>query len=372
MPAIVSEIVPFLFLLMLIGSASFMIGLGLYTRRFHDNPAALPYQILMFFAAYWSLDYALDLSTTTLSLKIFWQEIRFLVNPFFSVVELWLILAFLDKTRWIRGWRWKALLIIPIITALLAITSRYHTLFRYNYEIDLSGPLPTLTMINGPWYTIFVVYSYLLIMTGLLLLVVMQVGTHRIYLKQRILLFIALMAPSVLDILFQLRITPIHNVNPAPVFLWIIGIIYIIALFKFGFLDLVPIARSRVIEEMGMPMIVLSTDGKIADLNPAAGSLLGDTTHGGVGKRITSIAADWPEFIAFCSSSQTRGEIVKRDQEGERRFDASMDLLYAGSGTLEGRLILLTDTTIQKKLEQEIRTSEERWKKSWMELRFPS
>ena len=165
-----NSLLPALFLLSLILSASIMISLGLYSRRFKDNPVVLPYQILMFCAAYWALNYALDLSTASLPLKIFWQETRFLVNPFISVIDIWLVLAFLHKTEWIRGWRWKALLIIPTITAILAVTSRFHTLFRYQYQIDLTGPLPTLLSVNGPWYDIFILYSYLFIISGLVLL----------------------------------------------------------------------------------------------------------------------------------------------------------------------------------------------------------
>ncbi len=356
------EIVPFLFLMMLICSASAMICLGLYVRRFPHNPAVLPYQILMFSLAYWSLNYALDLSTVDLSTKVFLHETRFIVNPFLGIVDIWLILTFLNKSKWLRGWYWKALLIIPIITVGVALSSRYHTLFRYNYGVDLSGPLPTLTFINGPWYFIHIGYTYLLVTIGLLLLLLTKEESNRIYRIQRILLFGALILPIFLDLIFQVGGTPIHGVNPAPIFFWITGFFYVIALFWFGFLDIVPIARSRVIEEMGMPMIVLNTELRIADMNPAAERLLGVSARNGVRQKITETAASWPEFTAFCSSSEKRIELSKLDTEGSRIFEARMDLLTSSEGIPEGRLILLTDITTQKKLEQKIRRSEERWR----------
>jgi len=355
-------IVPFLFLLMLICSGSGMILLGLYSRRFSHNPAVLPYQVLMFAAAYWALNYAVELSTVSLQTKILVQETRFIVNPFFGVIDLWLVLTFLHKYDWMKGWRWKALLIIPVGIMLAALTSRYHTLFRYNYGVDLSGPLPTLTFVNGPLYFVHIGYTYLLVITGLLILLLIKEESHRIYLKQRILLFGALIFPTILDIIFQVGGTPIHGVNPAPIFFWIPGIIYIIALFRFGFLDIVPIARSRVIEEMGMPMIVLSTDMRIADLNPAAERLFGGSARIRIGQNIADVAGSWPEFSTFCFSSDGRTEITKQDTEDNRIFDARMDLLYSPKGVTEGRLILLTDITTQKRLEQKIRRSEERWR----------
>lgn len=359
----VEEIVPFLFLLMLVSSASAMICLGVYSRRFPGNPAVLPFQILMFSVAYWALNYAIELSIVHLSLKIFVQEIRFVVISFIGVIDLWLVLLILDKAEWVKGWRWKSLFIIPVIIVLSALTSEYHTLFRYNYGVDLTGPLPTLTFLNGPLYYIHIGYTYLLIIIGFALLLFSRGESHRIYQKQRILLFGALAFPIILDILFQFSWTPIHGVNPTPIFFWIVGIIYVVALFRFGFLDIAPIARSRVIEEMGMPMIALSIDSRIADLNPAAEKLLnGDSTRICIGLDIASAAASWPEFILFCSSAKRRGELSKQDENEIRIYDASIEVLYSSEGIPEGRLILLTDITTQRKLEAEIRRSEERWR----------
>lgn len=357
------EIIPLLFFLMLVSSAFVMICLGLYSRRFSGNPAVLPYQILMFSAAYWALNYAIELSTVDLSLKIFIQEIRFVVIAFIGVLDLWLVLLVLDKAEWIKGWKWRSLFVIPVIIVLTALTSTYHTLFRYNYNVDLTGPLPTLTFSTGPLYYVHVGYTYFLIIIGLALLLLTRGESHRVYQKQRILLFGALAFPIVLDIMFQFGWTPVHRVNPTPILFWIVGIFYVIALFRFGFLDVVPIARSRVIEEMGMPMITLSTDSRIADLNPAAEKLLsGDSTQIRIGQYIASAAASWPEFILFCFSSENRTELSKQDDKETRIYDASMELLYSSEGIPEGRLILLTDITAQKKLETEIRKSEERWR----------
>ena len=107
-------------------------------------PAATPYVLLMFCAAAWAVLYALDLLTPSLPLRIFYHNLRFLFLPFFSVLELWLVLAYVKKTEWLRR-DWAALvLIIPVIASILALTSPYHTLFRYNFSISTAGPVPVL------------------------------------------------------------------------------------------------------------------------------------------------------------------------------------------------------------------------------------
>lgn len=351
------------FLLMLILSAACTIGLGIYSRRYAANPATLPYQILMYILAFWSLNYVLELSATSLSLKIFWQETRFIFTSFIAVLELWLILAYLNRDAWIRGWRRIALCIIPVITVFLALTSRYHTFFRYGYSVNLTGPLPTLHFTNGPWYQFYIIYTYILILTSLLLLILVRERTPRTFLIQRTILIIALILPSFSSLLFEMGFNPIPGVNITSSLFLIVGILYAIALFRYGFLDIIPIARSRVIEEMSMPMIVLNASGKIVDMNPAASTLLGDFAHSGIGNTICEMAYEWPGLTRFCSSpGNNREELIKPGISEEQVFDARSEVFFSPFGVPEGSLITLTDITVQKKLEHKIRESEERWR----------
>ena len=65
-------------------------------------PAAVPYTLLMFSAAAWAILYALDLLTASLPLKILFHNLRFLVLPFFAILELWLVIAYVKRTEWLR------------------------------------------------------------------------------------------------------------------------------------------------------------------------------------------------------------------------------------------------------------------------------
>ena len=40
--------------------------------------------------------------TTSLPLRVFYHNLRFLFLPFLSVLELWLVLAYVNRTEWIR------------------------------------------------------------------------------------------------------------------------------------------------------------------------------------------------------------------------------------------------------------------------------
>lgn len=352
-----------LFLLMLIASASFMIALGVYSRRFEFNPASLPYQLLMFFAAFWSLTYVMDLATYNLPVKIFWQEMRFLVLPFFSVLELWLVLAFLRRDSWISGLRLWALCILPGICAILALTSTHQTLFRYNYELITTGILPLLKWTNGPVFTIYVIYTYILLFISLALLIFIRDEAHKTFNYQRILLFIALGFPTVTSLLFDAGISPIQGINFTPAILWIVGILYLIALFRFKFLEIIPIARGKVINEMSMPMMVLDREDRLIDVNPAAMTLLNKDKRNALGYSLQEIVSDWDDLITFIKSGyHTHSEIIRELEGRKRTYEAQKDTIFSSDGNKEGMVVLLTDISAQKELQNFLIQSEEQWR----------
>ena len=353
----------FLILFMFIASAACMMGLGIYCRRFSSNPASVPYQLLMFCAAFWSLLYALDLVTNALPMKVFWQETRFIFIPFMPVLELWLVLTFLKRDLWISGWKLYGLFIIPVFTVIIALTSQYHTLFRYTYEIIESGMFTTLKFSTGPFFVIYSVYSYTIMVLAFVLLLVIHGESHKFYTRQRILLSIALFTPVLITFTADIGITPVQGVNFSPAFLWVTGILYAIALFRYNLFDIIPVARSKVIDEMGMPMMVLNNEGRVIDFNPAASQILEYPGKKPIGKTLSDLIPDCHELIRFCSSKEDgREEITWNKGVTDVTYEARIDTIFSDSGTPEARVILLTDITRQKNLEQNIRDSENRWK----------
>jgi PAS domain S-box-containing protein len=352
---------------MLILSGISMACLGIYGSRFADRiPAAAPYTLLMVSAAAWAVLYALDLLSESLPVRILFHNLRFLFLPFFSVLELWLVLAFVKKTEWLRKeWAFAALL-IPVAAAILAITSPLHTLFRYNFSIDLSGPLPVLQYAESPFFTLYSIYSFILLIIAILILVIESRKRGSLWQEQTILLLTALAFPTVINYLFVFGISPVPGVNMTTPLLWVPAVLYTVALFRYRFLDIIPIARSRLIETMGTPMLVLDMTGRIIDMNPAAGLLFSTTPSSAVGRPVHVIAPDWPDFILLCRSDGTNNAGLARVQNGNTRFfTGSVELIRTLSGEPEARLVLLQDVTGQKKAEQALRESEEKFSRAF-------
>jgi PAS domain S-box-containing protein len=349
---------------MLFLSGISMVAVGLYARRYTARvPAATPYVLLMLCAAAWAILYGLDLLAAPLYLKVFYHNLRFLFLPFFSVLELWLVLAYVNKTEWIRK-DWAALvLIVPVISAVLAITSPFHTLFRYNFSISQTGPVPVLQYTESAFYTFYFLYSLILLALAVILLVTESQKQGTLWEMPTVLLIIALAFPTVLNYISQIFMIPFPGVNLAPAILWIAAILYAVALFRYRFLDIIPIARSRLIEALSKPVLVLDTDGRIIDMNPAAASLFSLTHSSSLGKTVEEIVPDWPDFLDFCCESAASKRDLTRVFKGETHYYiGSGEPLLSRGGENEGHLIFLQDVTDLKHAEQALRESEEKYR----------
>jgi len=349
---------------MLFISGISMAGLGLYGRRFVGRvPAATPYVLLMFSATAWAVLYALDLLTVTLPLKVFYHDLRFLVLPFFSVLELWLVIAYIKRTEWLRR-DWAGLaLVIPVIASILALTSPYHTLFRYNFSLNTGGPVPVLQYSESAFYGIYNGYSLALLVLAIVILIIETRKRGALRQMQTVLLLLALAIPTAINYLVMAGLTPVPGVNVTPALLWIPAILYSVALFRYRFLDIVPIARNRLIDHMAIPMLVIDTDCRVIDLNPSAYSLFSPGHVSAIGKKIEELVPDWPELLSLCRSCGTHTvDLARVRKSGTYYYTISAEPLLAGNGEPEGQIVLLVDVTDREKAGQALRESEEKYR----------
>ena len=108
---------------------------------------------------------------------------------------------------------------------------------------------------------------------------------------------------------------PSPGINMAPVLLWIPAILYTVALFRYQFLDIVPIARGRLIETLSRPVLVLDPDGRVIDLNPAACSLFSFTSASeALGRKIDETR---PGLAGFSVSVQRGHSEQERTRPGQ-------------------------------------------------------
>jgi len=350
--------IPWFFVVLLLIGMLIHLGLGVYSRRFRIQPVQLPFEILMYFCVVWTVTFALDISSDSLAFKILLMKIRFLTTPFISLSLMLIAIYFSGHGTWLTKRRMTLLLIIPIITVFLALTTEYSTVFRYNYTlVQTAGGFSVLGFANGIW-TRGVYFPFIYIEEAVTLLLLLQVifGNQRLYARQALLFFVAVLIPVIADILFLFGITPVKNYNIVPSTFAFTGILLAIALFQYRFIDIVPVARNTLFERMSDLMLVIDREGRLADFNPAAEKALGICRAKDLGKRAVDALHEHGELCACIEEPHiTRRHIAIGTGVLACVFDVSIEKLASGAGSLPERLVTMRDVTDLKRSEKELK-----------------
>jgi diguanylate cyclase (GGDEF)-like protein len=124
---------------------------------------------------------------------------------------------------------------------------------------------------------------------------------------QRLAVFVAALVPLAVNVVFI--VGGLHMLDPTPIGLAVTGLIVWYAVFRQDLITFSPVARALIIDQIGDAIMVISPDGRLLDLNPAAvelvrtlspdapANLVGAPAHELVGEGITSTDSRQSEFV---------------------------------------------------------------------------
>jgi PAS domain S-box-containing protein len=174
-----------------------------------------------------------------------------------------------------------------------------------------------------------------------------------LYRQQAGLLLIGVLAPWISNSIYIFGLSPVPNLDLTPFAFTISVVAFGWSLFQFRLLDLVPIARRAVVEGMSDGVIVLDTQNRIVDLNPAAQQIINHDAAQAIGKTITQELSTWSEFVArYRHVTEGQMEIVNGAGVAKRYFDVRISPLHDQRKRLTGRLMVLRDITERKQKEE--------------------
>ena len=152
------------------------------------------------------------------------------------------------------------LFIIPIVSLVMVWTNNYHHLFYINYSLNLNEN------IMGPYYSIYSIYNLLLYIIGLTYLLRYSIKNSGFFSKQAVLFTIATLIPLVINGLGSLGIINM-SVYITPILFTVSILLCTLAIFKYDFLKVTPIAMQRVVDRMSDSFLVVNENGIITDFN---------------------------------------------------------------------------------------------------------
>jgi PAS domain S-box-containing protein len=296
--------------------------------------------------ALWAITDSLEHAATSLSIKIFWSQFAIIGASTIPVFFLLFTLAFTQHDKF-NNWRSVLfLLTIPIITIIFTFTNPYHHLIWEKVEL--------LTQENGSvyhygkWFWIYVYYEFVLVVLVIITLFLSTLRFYKIYKTQIIYLIVACVVPLAVNVLYTFKLTSI-KADLTPISLIFTGIFVAIGIYKQGMIDIIPLARKQIIDNLNDGMIVIDMADRIIDANPAITAITGKIQEQLIGKPF-GIIREMLFHTAIDYSTRTRFNIetvITVDNE-QRYFEVTYNPITDMNQRLIGRIFILRDITIRK------------------------
>lgn len=323
--------------------AALILGaLCIYCLLNHRRPVARSLAVFFFFSSLWALMASLIYWAPDLETKILLNRIK-MISPVVLPIVILTIAASLSHWH-IPRWVWALLSVIPVI-GLVLLASPDHVLFITNYGLLHLGDAEVLTFSNGPWFHVASTQARLLVLVCLFIII--RSGKGHDADRFRIgLISVSLILPFMADSLAVMYWQELRYAQVVPTVLAITGLILFFAIFKYHVLEVVPYARSLVLDQMDDPFLVVYRDQTILDFNQAAKNLFSLTD--------SSIGRSVHEVLPTLDNLSPSG-CEWQDHAHQRWFHVTQQPITERDKNLLGYLIQLRDKTLSKKVESQLR-----------------
>ncbi|WP_416838333.1 histidine kinase N-terminal 7TM domain-containing protein [Haloferax sp. DFSO52] len=253
-------------------------SIGIVAWREGTEPGSRWLSVLLFAATLWAGSYASALVTFDPSLRVWYQLPIEIAQGIIAPAWLAFALAYTGRGELASRRLVVGLFLFPAVTAAVLVTNPSHGLLWSNYRIVSVFGAATVQFDPNLWYYVHAVYGYVIIGTGIVLIVGMLMERLSRYREQAVALAIGSIAPTVAHVTHTFGLGPFPMVNFTPIALSVTGVTFGYALYRFQLFGLSPatgrLGRRAAIDDVAVGILVIDRENRIVDANAAARSLL--------------------------------------------------------------------------------------------------
>lgn len=248
------------------------------------------------------------------------------------------------------------LLVIPVLTVLILATNQFHGLFYEAFTYTSLGGSGIIGTERGSWFWVYALFGWGLLAIGSAVVLYGVLQRPAIYRAQSGVIVLAIAIPWSVSLAYIFWGWPHPAIDPTPFGFAFASFLFALGLFTTRLIDLVPVARTRVLDMIEDEVFVLDSEQRVVYANDPARSRFEGAS--GIGHAAESVlASELLEVEAGGSSVVELG-----DEQAPARV-RTRELSVHGE-TVTG--IVLTDLTNVRNLElvreekQELKRQHER------------
>lgn len=268
---------------------------------------------------------------------------------FLPVIFLLFSIAF-SKTKFKFTKKYLLLFIIPVLSLILLWTNNAHHLFYKVYSTNLNEN------VYGNLFYIHAIYTFVLYLITFYILIKYSVKNSGLFSKQALLIIIGCIISVTVNLLGFFTIVPM-SIYVTPVTFALTSIFITLAISKFDFLKVAPIALQRIVDRMSDGYIIVNGDNYITDFNKTFLDLFSlkpsevrNVYIGHLLDRLSNSKNKNEDFLNLISSTKNNNNTVNIERhftQIKKYFNIEINSIRNKNSYL-GTLILFKDITQHK------------------------
>jgi diguanylate cyclase (GGDEF)-like protein len=336
------------------------IAAATWSRR-KDAPAATVFAVLVASMAVYAFGYAGEIAQDTIISARHWLDVEYLALPWAG--GLWVLAACRHNGLKVRT---PLLFVIPAITFAGHYTNYRNLFYTAPMALIQRGPFWVLTVQRGPLSTLDNAYLLVAFLAGTWIYLSGLRNASALFRKQAMVLLFASFVPFIGYFVYLADLSP-WGLDITPVTLGITCVLLYYGIFHCGMFDLAPLARTLIFNSMRDAVLILDTQDRLLDFNPAARALLPILHHKSVGASITTLIAGTPGLADALRPAEAPIEFHIGPETDSHAYEIRTWPLYATRSAVlsgvatsavsreVGRTVIFADVTAQVRLREELR-----------------
>ncbi len=340
-------------------SAILVFFLAIYIFKKRTANMHVYFVLLMVSVFFWCFGSAMEFFSVEIWAKIFWIKISYIGTSTAPVLWLLLVLSYGKYDRHLKKEIIALLSVIPIIVVFAAFTNEFHKLLWPKIIPVSLVEGSFLIYFHGSVFWMNIIYSFIMVLIGIIILIKLFISASSTYRPQISILLFTGFVPLLFSLIYVLGIVPIHGLDITPFALAIGGMMLAISIFRFHFLDILPIAHNILFKNMINGVMVFDLENRLIEVN-AASTMIGIGEEC-VGKSSDAVFNKIHELKKFYFDLEPESEIFLNKPFNLWIF-AQKTPIYDDKKILQGKLIIIQNINRRKSAEKELNYSEERYK----------
>lgn len=305
--------------------------------RRRNIPGATPILICLCWTSVVAATNVFDIFTDFQVDRIFKEKLLIFITIFSMISWAWMITEVLLQKK-LRWYIW--LLLEPVIIGILLFTNSYHHLFYHNVDISTIGSPPIITFDYGIARIIHVIF-----------IAIVWIGTaiwgiFQHFKKPKVPTFwvVIMIGMVIFGVIDRIIVAQgyIHFRNA-----FVFGFLAVWAIRFYRLLDILPIARKQIVDNLESGIAIINSDNLIVDTNDNFEKLLHTTVPSKAPYMSLSTLLDQSDIDSLNNDSFTHRGMITTEDDRSLAFSI---LSIEDKGLREGKTMVVRDVTEQAKL----------------------